>query len=213
MEKDDIEQTNTPVIAMLRVIEHLIKLDRFYFNAMNEHLFLDNSSSDLVLRIGDSLETATTIVVICRSLLEHYLVFLLQKNENDFSKKNICLNDIENTNLKKFCFEQNELRVSLVHGVNEKINKINKFSLDDYNGIISDIMSEILKETEHKDESYSNQLIYCTFELIKYLGNKYPIKDNEKKSKQNKLIMERIDTLEKNNLGAILFPKSFTHSH
>ena len=67
-------------------------------------------------------------------------------------------------------------------------------------------MSEILKETEHENESYSNQLIYCTFELIKYLSNKYPIEGNVIKLKQNELIMERIDILKENNLGSKLFP-------
>ena len=205
MLKDDLEQTNTPVIAMLGVIEHLIKLDRFYCNAMNEPFFVDGRS-ELMLRSGDTLETATTIVVISRALLEHYLVFLLQKNENDFSKKNNYLDHIQDENLNKFCSGQNELRVTLAHCVNEKVKKINKFSLDDYNGEISKIMSEILKETKHENESYSNQLIYCTFELIKYLSNKYPIEGNVIKLKQNELIMERIDILKENNLGSKLFP-------
>lgn len=172
---------------------------------MNEPFFVDGRS-ELMLRSGDTLETVTTIVVISRSLLEHYLVFLLQKNENDFSKKNNYLDHIQDENLNKFCSGQNELRVTLAHCVNEKVKKINKFSLDDYNGEISKIMSEILKETEHENESYSNQLIYCTFELIKYLSNKYPIEGNVIKLKQNELIMERIDILKENNLGSKLFP-------
>lgn len=200
MQKKNIDHTNTPVIAMLASIENLIKLDRFYCNAMNAPHFTSGNINSII-RTGDSMEIVTIIVVICRSLLECYIKFL---NQKDNKIDNSILNKFENENLNLFCQNQKELRDALVHGQHNSKTEINKFPIDDYNGEMSKIMSNILKNTKHKDESYSDQMIYCTFELIIHLNDKHLIKDNNK-IKHNELIIDRIYSLKENCLNLQLF--------
>ncbi len=196
---DNSLETNTPVLAMLETISTIIRLDRFYNNSLNEQIIRSFPREELLCS-GNSIHIVVTILLHCRFLTECYIRFLLKKGKDLDAKDYHC--GVEK--FEEFSLAIKAQRNSLTHGWHIRKSKINEFHLDTYNDTLSPIMDSILENSDEINASFSEQLVYCTFEVIKALNKKHRI-DDELLDKQNTLIMQEIDKMRSNKLGAIVF--------